>query len=1230
MAIDTKGTRDLRTIHLNLAYVLAITISLVGLGCGEEAPVGGQIPDRQVSIDVGNRTADSGTEQPSDSGSTGPDATPPGGDAGATIPDDAGTGGPGDGGGAANPDVGPTTVLVDNERRDSDCDGLSDAYEFATVYPNGRKTSPSNPDTDGDGIQDGVEASITQGVQNLIGSCPNPILVDADPQTRTSPVDDDTDSDGLSDGIEDRDRNGRVDGDESDPRYADSDGDGLGDAVEDANQNGLRDQGETNPATRDTDGDLISDGIEDANQNGVRDTNETDPRLTDSDGDTVDDGAEDTNRNGQHEPFEINPRTPDTDCDGLNDGEELMLGTSPLVPDTDGDGIFDGVELGRTMPVPNSNCPNFAGDSDSGTTTNPLDIDSDGDGVSDGQEDADQNGRVDAGELDPNNSDTDGDGISDGDELVAGTDPNDASDPSGDVNSGISRVCSDANLKVVTFNTGNQGDWTLTTESGFTYLDSSVSVANVSAATLDDSAQGIAGFVIEMPAIGGQPLNINAQLAALGSRLQGSGSQNLNLSTLTAPRVLAGGTSSHDGFETAVSAVVDVTSTNGPANAAAIRNRLMRLVSSLSATQLSGLPTATGAANTNYKWMYQLLVRNNSVIVVGAVLEESAFQDPANPRSIILADLTNGTSLAQASAQRDKACDPFVATGLSVADFIFMADISGSTDDDRGRIANAAQLVFSALGNNGVDFRMGVVSHAENDYARGNNNGGNLRGSGFTRDAVTFVNNLNNTSGADGCEFGLEAVSNAVREALPRTPSGQAENPRKLREDATLAVVYISDEHAQEIENRTCAGYVPTCDTGIRDLYAVGESVCLDTSNGLQQQCRDQIIQPYINELDAQGAVAFAQVIDPNPPALCNQGQFSCAVGGGQLANEPGKGYIEVVNARGGTFYSPCVANPGPALQAIVDAVSGAASQYTLSGSPISSTIKVGLTRQGTATTVIIPRDKQNGFDYDPTSNSIFFRGANFRPNENDRVTISYRVWEPPTDPCGGPCAPGLNCDPQLGICTCDVGACTANCGPGEVCNANCACECAPDCNGLCGAGEVCNQTTCACECEPNCGGNCPAGTVCNETTCACECPTDCGGACAGTTLECNPSTCNCECPTDCGGNCTGNTICNQSTCDCSCDPNCDDNCSGFATCDPSQDCNCICPADCGGNCGEGTICDTTSCECTCEPNCEQNCQNNEICDPTNSCNCICPADCGGCASNETCDTRSCRCVPIV
>ncbi len=1166
--------------------------------------------------------------------------TPGGGDTGsgagdgALDPDGSMIDPDGGGGGGGDGSVGPDVPLADlgvadpnnpnNAMLDTDCDGLSDAYEFSTVYPDGNRTSPTNPDTDGDGLSDGLEAGVTSGV---VGAACQPTALDADPTTRTSPTNPDSDNDGISDGVEDRNRNGAVDMGETNPRARDSDGDGIPDGVEDANRNGTVDPGETNPLSRDSDGDGISDGVEDINHNGQLDPGETSPINADSDGDTLPDGVEDSNRNGTREATETDARSPDTDCDGLRDDEELMLMTSPILADTDRDGISDGIELGRTQPVPGSMCPGFVPDADPTTMTNPLNPDSDMDGVPDGGEDTNGNGRVDMGELNPGNADSDGDGISDGDEVLSGTNPLDPASPSPDIRSGVTSICADANLKMVDFDQDAAGDWTIANEISTAYTAVTAAQMGVNVAALDDATQQFAGFVLSMPALPGA-LDANGQLNAMLMRINGSaGAQQLNVVQRSAPRQIT----SHDGFPAAVSGIYEVTAVANPRNAAVLRNSMLYIMSGQGAGAYTGLPTAVGGAGSQFVLNFQILVRpaTQRILVVAAVLDRPSYDSPSNA-SFFLNDLTNGTSLAVAGARRGKACNPFVTAGQAVADFIWMSDISGSTDDDRGRVAGAAQRVFQALATNGVDFRMGVVQHIENSFNRGAGNGGTLLGAGFTRNQTDFVSYFG-LGGGDGCEFGLDATSSAIARALPRTPTGQPENARRLREGATLAIVYVSDEYANEVTEGQC-GYDPggaACNTGIGDLFTAGNNnICTFAPNAAQQACIDSVVAPYIQQIRDQGGVAFAQVINPNPPGQCNQGQFRCPQAGSQESNEPGRGYLEVVNALGGTYYSPCVDDPGQALQTIVDAVTGAASQFQLTGQPISSTIKVGITRMGTGMTTEVLRSKSSGFDFDPVSNAVFFRGAG-RPAVGDRVTVSYRVWLPPEAPCGRPCGANQICDGDLGVCTCDQGQCNANCGPNQVCDANCACTCTPDCNGNCGPGQVCNQATCACECPADCGG-CGPGTVCNPTTCACECDNNCGGACAGTpNLVCNTAACNCQCPSDCGGRCGAGQVCNTSTCECACEPGCDAACGGAGRCDPNNNCACACPADCGG-CPDGTICNASACACECPATACQNCTGNRVCNPTTGCGCECPSDCGGCGPTERCEQSTCTCVPGV
>jgi hypothetical protein len=1138
------------------------------------------------------------------------------------APDAANSNGDGGGGGADGTpnlgDGGPSPLDPNAPFRDSDCDGLSDAYEFATVYPGGQRTDPVNPDTDGDGIPDGVEAGATAPITTAMCTA-SP--VDADPRTRTNPTVADSDADGLPDGAEDTNRNGALEGGETNPQARDTDGDGLLDGTEDANMNGQRDPGETNPTARDSDNDGLFDGTEDSNRNGMRDPGETDPTARDTDSDGLADGDEDQNHDGTRQPWESDPRSADTDCDGLGDNEELMGTTNPLVADSDRDGIADGTEQGRTAAVAGTTCPGFVPDADPASTTNPRSADQDMDGVPDGTEDANHNGRVDAGETDPTRADTDGDGLTDGDEVIAGTNPTLSNNPTPPVRDGILRVCADGALRMVSYHVGNPGAWTLAATPSLTYRDVPVTgAATTRAGALDDAAASVSAFVLELPHLAG-PTTAVAQTTALQARLTAMG---LTVGVRQSPRAIT----SHDGAETTVSALLEIAAAPGRTTAE-VRNTLLASAAGLAPGAFAGLPTTTGASGTEHVAMMQVLVRaaEQRTLVVLAVTPRASYDDQAAAAAIMLADLSNGTALARPDARRGKGCDPFEATGVAIADFVWMADISQSTDDDRGRIVSAATEVFDALSRNGVDFRMGVVPHSQSTIHQPANNG-NMRGVGFTRDRAQFVSYLQDASGTDGCEFGIDSVSATLRRALPRTGPG-ADLPGRVRANATVAVVYVSDENAQEIEQGPCFDMPARamCPTNIGDMTQDGFASCAQPVSATDQVCVDRLLAPYIQQLQTEGAIAFGQVFAPTPLENCNVGHLVCP--GINTNNERGLGYIDVINATGGLYYSPCDSSPGTGpLRAIVDAVTGAASQFQLRGAPISSTIQVGVTRAG-PTTTIVPRSRTSGFDYDPASNSIFFRGTQYRPAAGDRVTISYRVWQPPEQPCG-PCAAGTTCDPMLGICTCDRAACAA-CGPNQACDANCQCACAPDCGGNCGPGQACNPTTCACECPADCGG-CPSGTTCNPATCACECGADCGGACAGTDLGCNSAACACECPADCGGTCgaaNGRGACNQATCACDCAPSCDDSCTGRQVCNPANGCGCECPADCGG-CADGTVCNATSCQCECAPTCDDSCGNNRVCDPANGCGCVCPADCGGCGAGERCDQAACSCIPGV
>ena len=323
---------------------------------------------------------------------------------------------------------------------DVDGDGLTASEEYGLWAVFGGRGSPCNPDSDLDGLDDGLEVGADYG----LGMC-NPLLEDSD-------------EDGLLDGEEDRDADGLVGVGETDPTLADSDGDGLLDGEEDRDGDGVwePESRETDPLNPDSDGDGLSDGEErlsagtdalnpDTDGDGLPDglevgrsgdadpASRTDPLAADSDGDGLLDGEEDADGDGACGETETHPMDADTDGGGVSDGVELLLngtdpldpsddvahdsdgdglnddveadfGTDPLDPDTDGDGLWDGLELG------------MVGDRDPLSTTDPLEPDSDGDGLDDGLEDVDGDGAVGPLEVDPTLADSDRDGLLDGEE----------------------------------------------------------------------------------------------------------------------------------------------------------------------------------------------------------------------------------------------------------------------------------------------------------------------------------------------------------------------------------------------------------------------------------------------------------------------------------------------------------------------------------------------------------------------------------------------------------------------------------------------------------------------------------------------------------------------------------------------------------------------------------------------------------------------------------------------
>ena len=324
---------------------------------------------------------------------------------------------------------------------DVDGDGLSHAQEDALG------TSRANPDTDGDGVNDGAEAgdSDSDGVPNLLDPANNNPCVPNASSAACLALD--SDGDGLTDGEE------AALGTDPNDAISDSDNDGISDAVEvgpdplhsldtdadgtpnyqdrDSDGDNLPDvleAGVTAGNPRDTDGDGTPDYLDlDSDGDTLPDALEGNAYGSDQDGDGIDDAFDaDTLGDGDidHDGVGDSASMRDTDGDGAADFRDV---------DTDDDGILDSYE----------GTPASLTDTDGDGVPDVRDLDSDDDGLSDVREaglvDTDGNFVMDAGQTR-----TDAPRNSDGDALPDFRDLDSNGDGSFDI-AGSGRAALDAN-----------------------------------------------------------------------------------------------------------------------------------------------------------------------------------------------------------------------------------------------------------------------------------------------------------------------------------------------------------------------------------------------------------------------------------------------------------------------------------------------------------------------------------------------------------------------------------------------------------------------------------------------------------------------------------------------------------------------------------------------------------------------------------------------------------------
>lgn len=703
----------------------------------------------------------------------------------------------------------------------------------------------------------------------------------------------------------------------------------------------------------------------------------TDPGDSDTDGDGVADGEEDANQNCTYDlGVESNPREADTDHDGLDDGQERINGTDYLDPDSDADGVQDGPEV-------ESGC------------MNPRTADTDSDGIPDGVEDGNGDGMIGVctnrtyatecaqGESDPCSEDTDGDGTPDGGEVAY-------------------LACSPSeteNLLAPQLVSSTAGNYQLA-------LPPAVTVAPVTNLTsgnahaFNDEPNHYAGFIgaWTTSSVGANALRdeVFSKIQAMypGSSLRNEGQRS----------------TSHDRHSAVVQAVVEI---HGVTDLGLARDEILAKLAGGTASHTLAGSFAEATTPNPLLFVYEVLRRDGSDYVLsGAVVRQSDFVDDSLNAGYLVSDITGGAAIAQAGEELVEQCVSYRVDTRPKVDFIWIIDASGSMSAEIAQVRQFADNFVGILQASDVDWRLGVTSgtcdaiaddpavsqDAKAIFGGSGVSGGcpsavpnipipipvsftpfsngklcDLNGANFTRDAQKFKDCVADIAGDESLEYTMSMAMPTIDRALPRT----ANDPLKLRPDASVVIISVTDEFDQYIEG----------EMGWSDTGNGGGSNDPTTQSNFDSAALDQATQPILDYLMRPNVNATLFGIHWIAGQACSS------------ASEAAAGIGRVVDATGGSSGSVCQSNLDGTLADIANAAVGLSAGIGLRGTPAPPTLETKIGQASSGQIIQATRSRADGWDYDSLRNRIIFAGPT-PPQDQDRVVVPYLRWNDSANEC--------------------------------------------------------------------------------------------------------------------------------------------------------------------------------------------------------------------------------------
>lgn len=649
----------------------------------------------------------------------------------------------------------------------------------------------------------------------------------------------------------------------------------------------------------------------------------------------------------------------DSDGDGLTNEEECALGSDPFNSDSDGDGVRDGTEArypricvatDRSM----QRRPPVACTDDTGCNSgercvglNPASNDSDGDGVPDSMEDMGLDGMIDVsmGETDPRLWDTDGDGTNDG---MGGLD-----------------ICRPMGLATVTQVTIPPGSTQVGHDPAFGTGTMVMGTMGRGAVLVDDPAAQVSGALFLLPSMG--------DVRAEQMRVEGAITSAIGAGITP---VLVGRSLTTHEMQPAITSTYRIARMT---NASALRDALVMPLTGAAA------PGGGSTGPSSEFFLDVTTVRRTSgaaidrTDVIVSISPRSAYENTMAPTAIRANDL-NSAAVAEAGKVLGSTCQVFRAERTAMADFLWTVDTSGSMGDDQMRLGNVATQFFNRLNAAGVDFRVAVLQA-----------GSSPSGPNWTS-AMGYPMGFEWINGADPMGA-MRLCQQVTAQSLPGVGCGAGDtlSPYPFsgsQEEPTAAAVI--GHHYLSMMSGSPRGF--RMGARVVTFHVTDEPGSNDFERYFDMTNAPDTGMPWgttYNAMTLANIVAYFRRHEILTFGLVPVSMNRCS-GAGVTPNVADLPRCVIEENGGAVIPIRTATDPeiAAAMTRIVDAVAGATSQFRLTRTPITSTIKVRVRGMD------VPRSRSQGFDYDPVSRSIVFYGSMFRPAMGDEVVISYRVWE--------------------------------------------------------------------------------------------------------------------------------------------------------------------------------------------------------------------------------------------